>query len=964
MRLERDELDGLLHDAPSPTALRPIPKTKEAHTAPPPVKRKLAHSLSVVLTGPQDTERVDGRKRRRDAERERESDVPYERQYIFYRPPITGQSVSVTNTAGDRVYLIVSPPTVAAPLPPARRGPLGLLDTPVALLRAQINEQQSALALQHSLEAPSAPPSFASSARSASLWVDKYRPRSFVELLSPEDVNRDVLSWLKAWDICVFGRERNAHREHSNTRQAQQNAFLHNQANLPPSASTPAPSTGPSGLSSRPEPRVLLLSGPPGLGKTTMAHVLARHCGYHPLEINASDDRTEEQLIEKVRGAVEYRESGWGNAGMKAEKPHCLIIDEIDGVMEGSGGAITALLKLVAAETTTASHPRAGEDDGEGAAEAKGDGEDDDDEEGAAGAAPAPEGQDKGKGKGRKAGAKGATLPPLRRPIVCICNDPFVPALRALRAVSAHFAVSSPSKAALLLRLRHIARKEALDIDDRALSTIVDLTAADVRASINALQWLHQRTAAGAARPPRITVDTLRNVGVGVKDLTKGRFDLLDRVLGGGKRTSTHVKRITADGKEDAVKDVLAACQGVDDGQRFVSALHRNYLGLSLADPTLSVMAGLAEAFSGGDGRWGEGGGGEEEEGAMGATWPVLAVRVYREAARSVRRHARVEMDDSWKLHSEHERRRLVLHDWLLSPDNDSALAASSSLSVSLLATQLLGHVLLIVNPPLRPVAFNLLYPHERRTLDRLIAVMADLGLAYEPRASSALPTHAVGGAPEFPMVPRVDALCEYGWTDEPVAWIMEGRWTAEKWGKAPKPKATSITDAAPPRDVLPSKVRQMLWKEVEYERIRRQERRRVEGSTTTTAPAALSAPVLPSSDPVEERVGWRAQRAKDERKKEELRQRAQDREAGRGDRPTPPAERPLQRKGTFLSEHSARLKEKAAKDVKATRPPGDGAGMGVADGRARGAGSGFHFQFKEGFTQAVRRRVTMAHFT
>ena len=37
---------------------------------------------------------------------------------------------------------------------------------------------------------------------------------------------------------------------------------------------------------------LLLLSGPPGMGKTALVHVVARHAGYRLLEINASDDRS------------------------------------------------------------------------------------------------------------------------------------------------------------------------------------------------------------------------------------------------------------------------------------------------------------------------------------------------------------------------------------------------------------------------------------------------------------------------------------------------------------------------------------------------------------------------------------------------------------------------------------------------------------------------------------------------
>jgi len=36
------------------------------------------------------------------------------------------------------------------------------------------------------------------------------------------------------------------------------------------------------------------------MGKTTLAHVVAQHCGYRPFEINASDDRSAPVLREKI----------------------------------------------------------------------------------------------------------------------------------------------------------------------------------------------------------------------------------------------------------------------------------------------------------------------------------------------------------------------------------------------------------------------------------------------------------------------------------------------------------------------------------------------------------------------------------------------------------------------------------------------------------------------------------------
>jgi len=37
----------------------------------------------------------------------------------------------------------------------------------------------------------------------------------------------------------------------------------------------------------RPKMKVALLCGPPGLGKTTLAHIIAYHAGYHVVEMNA-----------------------------------------------------------------------------------------------------------------------------------------------------------------------------------------------------------------------------------------------------------------------------------------------------------------------------------------------------------------------------------------------------------------------------------------------------------------------------------------------------------------------------------------------------------------------------------------------------------------------------------------------------------------------------------------------------
>jgi chromosome transmission fidelity protein 18 len=93
------------------------------------------------------------------------------------------------------------------------------------------------------------------------------------------------MTWVKQWDWCVFGKKKGKKRmregdENFNTEDAyhrpQQKVRVDfsncNYSFIPPSL------------------QLLLLSGPPGLGKTTLAHVIARQAGYEVLEINARSD--------------------------------------------------------------------------------------------------------------------------------------------------------------------------------------------------------------------------------------------------------------------------------------------------------------------------------------------------------------------------------------------------------------------------------------------------------------------------------------------------------------------------------------------------------------------------------------------------------------------------------------------------------------------------------------------------
>jgi len=105
------------------------------------------------------------------------------------------------------------------------------------------------------------------------VWSEKYRPKSLEEMVGNEEARAKLLAFLAKW---------------------------------------------------KPGGRAALLVGPPGTGKTTTAHLVAKKLGLSLVELNASDTRTKEKLSRRI-GEVVLSASLFGTRTL-------IFLDEVDGL--------------------------------------------------------------------------------------------------------------------------------------------------------------------------------------------------------------------------------------------------------------------------------------------------------------------------------------------------------------------------------------------------------------------------------------------------------------------------------------------------------------------------------------------------------------------------------------------------------------------------------------------------------
>ncbi|XP_058497531.1 chromosome transmission fidelity protein 18 homolog [Solea solea] len=493
---------------------------------------------------------------------------------VMKRPPLEGEYISVTDSSGTRVYLRqkdTETKIVESRMVPNSQGSLGLLAVPVSVMREQEAERRHQQVVEESQRLSELLASSVNDVcvepesrddevedddegRTSRLWVDRFSPRHYTELLSDDFTNRCLLKWLKLWDTVVFGKERKTRPARSDRQAANQHTFKPNQGNQNPNRFKTKMEMTEEILEAeldqykRPKFKVAMLSGPPGLGKTTLAHIIAKHAGYNVVEINASDDRSAEVFQKRIDTATQMKSVLGSN-----ERPNCLIIDEIDGA------PVAAINILLATLNRKDGH--GGEATTETAKKKK----------------------------------KKETI--LLRPIICICNDLYVPALRPLRqqAFLLTFPQTQPSR--LTQRLAEISLQQGMKADTGTLMSLCEKTDNDIRSCINTLQFLHGRG------HKQLNAKTIQCIAVGQKDQNKGLFHLWQEIF---QLPRTKRKRI-GEGFEEApgsgggaqrFQHILHLSYSSGEYEKVSQGLYDNYLSMRVRDPNMHCVCEALEWLS------------------------------------------------------------------------------------------------------------------------------------------------------------------------------------------------------------------------------------------------------------------------------------------------------------------------------------------------------------------------------
>ena len=223
------------------------------------------------------------------------------------------------------------------------------------------------------------------------LWVDKYAPDSLGTVCGNKGLVEKLQTWLRNWRK---------------------------------NAKTGFKKGGADGIGTM---RAAMLHGPPGIGKTTAAHLVAKLEGYDVVETNASDTRSKKLMEQTLKGVLDTTSllgyfAGDGKRVDEGKRNLVLIMDEVDGMSAGDRGGVGALA-AVAKKTNV--------------------------------------------------------------PMILICNERRQPKMKPFDFAVADFAFRRPTTDQIQSRIATIAYREGLNLPTNVMQAIIEGGNADIRQIIN-----------------------------------------------------------------------------------------------------------------------------------------------------------------------------------------------------------------------------------------------------------------------------------------------------------------------------------------------------------------------------------------------------------------------------------------------------------------------------------------------